>query len=152
MNNHHCIQRKSKNISASMSVLMFTISVILLITILSGCSISKCNTQILERVKNTYIRQEFNETLGSVSEEVVNGVSYLDNKIVNSIKWKISGRGDNGCIVEVVSEINGKSVSSPVFYVDLDSQTISPEDEWASLVFIKAEYSLDENRLLPLGP
>ena len=67
MNNHHCIQRKSKNISASMSVLMFTISVILLITILSGCSISKCNTQILERVKNTYIRQEFNETLGSVS-------------------------------------------------------------------------------------
>jgi len=55
------------------------------------------------------------------------GLPYDDQQV----RWNISQRGENGCILTLIATINGQDTEGAQYYVDLEKEMIYPDNSHA---------------------
>lgn len=96
--------------------------------LLSGCSFmaGPCSERMLEGFLAVDEDGRFISVRAiniAVAEARFNGQSFERGE------WQISRKNPDGCTIAYTYSLNGQPVTAPVFYIDIDSGLIYPDDE-----------------------
>lgn len=120
---------------------LFTVATLLLCA--CGVSPGPCSTSMLE---GFMIVEEGSQNLASASVDLVRLEAELDGVLFEDGEWVISRKNASGCIVAYKYKLNGDPVTAPIFFVEIESRSIFPEDELANTI------PLLTGEIAPWGP
>lgn len=84
-----------------------------------------CGEDVMARFLQSK-QAEWSSRLTSESSISIYGSSSVDN-----LTWDIDERGETGCVVTLSADVNGKSTDAFVWYIDLGTETIHPDNSIA---------------------
>jgi len=90
---------------------------------------TRCNQELLTRVKDTPIINDNGEVYSYLGEfsETFQQLVHLDN--LKNLNWIIEERGEEGCVVTLFGEKNAITYNLFQFYVDLDENKVSADNQ-----------------------
>ncbi len=126
---------------------MYRLMILLVVVPLVLCACAQlagpCSSSMLDGFMDV---EESGLNLATQSYLLVDLSADINGQSFEEGEWMISKKNASGCTVSYRYKLNGQSVTAPIFYVDIETRYIYPEDEMARTM------SLVLGEVAPWGP